>query len=79
MAGGDLRPVPLSVTGTVVALRSNGGVAQFAVQRNGATWIVDSNDQALDSLPAASGPVLLPATGAIYIDGDDVVLRQRWE
>ncbi len=74
---GDLRPVPLSVTGTVVALRSNGGVAQFAVQRNGATWIVDSNDQALDSLPAASGPVLLPATGAIYIDGDDVVLRRR--
>jgi len=74
---GDLQPVPLNVTGTIVALRSTAGVAQFAVQRNGATWIVDSNHQVLDSLPAASGPVLLPATGAIYTDGGDVVLRRR--
>jgi hypothetical protein len=74
---GDLHPLPLKVTGTIVALRSTAGVAQFAVQRNGATWIVDSNDQVLDSLPSASGPVLLPAAGAIYTDGDDVVLRRR--
>ncbi len=74
---GNLQPVPLNVTGTIAALRSTAGVAQFAVERNGATWIVDSNDQVLDSLPAASGPVLLPPAGAIYTDGDDVVLRRR--
>jgi hypothetical protein len=73
---GDLQPVPLNVTGNIAALRSTAGVGQFAVQRNGATWIVDSNDRVLDSLPAASGPLLLPAAGAIYTDGDDVVLRR---
>jgi hypothetical protein len=74
---GDLQPLPLHVTGAVVAIRSTNGVRQFAVERGGATWIVDSNDQVLDSLPAASGPVLLTATGAIYTDGDDVVVRRR--
>jgi hypothetical protein len=73
---GQIQPVALNVTGDIVALRSSAGVAQFAVQRNGATWIVDAAGQAIDSLPSASGPVLLPATGAIYTDGENVVLRR---
>ena len=73
---GQIQPLTLSVTGNIVALRSTAGVAQFAVQRDGATWIVDAAGQAVDSLPSASGPVLLPATGAIYTDGENVVLRR---
>jgi hypothetical protein len=73
---GQIQPLALNVTGNIVALRSTAGVAQFAVQRDGATWIVDAAGQAIDSLPSASGPVLLPATRAIYTDGDDVVLRR---
>jgi hypothetical protein len=73
---GQIEPVALNVTGNIVALRSTAGVAQFAVQRNGATWIVDAAGQAIDSLPASSGPVMLPPTGAIYTDGENVVLRR---
>jgi len=73
---GQVQPIALNVTGNIVALRSTAGVAQFAVQRNGATWIVDAAGQAIDSLPSASGPVLLPATGALYTDGENVVLRR---
>jgi len=73
---GQIQPLALNVTGNIVALRSTAGVAQFAVQRDGATWIVDAAGQAIDCLPSASGPLLLPATGAIYTDGDDVVLRR---
>lgn len=74
---GELQPVAMNITGNVVAFQSTGGVLQFAVQRNGATWIVDSNNQALDSLRAASGPVLLTAAGTVYTDSGDVVLRRR--
>ena len=71
-----IEPVPLNVTGNIVALRSTAGVAQFAVRRDGTTWIVDSNGQTIDSFPAADGPVMLAATCAIYRDDDQVVLRR---
>jgi hypothetical protein len=74
--GDTLEPLALKVSGAVVGLRSNAGAAQFAVRRNGATWIVDGEDQAIDSLPSASGPIMLTAWGAMYTDGDDVVLRR---
>jgi hypothetical protein len=73
---GTLEPVAMNVTGTIVGLRSNAGLAQFAVRRNAVTWIVDADNQAIDSIPSASGPVILLPGATIYTDGDDVVLRR---
>jgi hypothetical protein len=73
---GQIQPLALNVTGNIVALRSTAGVTQFAVQRNGATWILDAAGQAIDSFQSASGPVLLPRTGALYTEGGNVVLRR---
>jgi hypothetical protein len=73
---GILEPVAMNVTGTIVGLRSIAGVAQFAVRRNGVTWIVDADNQAIDSIPSASGPLILLPGATIYTDGDDVVLRR---
>jgi len=73
---GQIQPLALNVTGDIVALRSSAGVAQFAVRRSGATWIVDSNNQVMDSLPSASGPVMLAGTVTTYTDGEHVVLRR---
>jgi hypothetical protein len=73
---GALEPVAMNVTGTIVGLRSTAGVAQFAVRRNGLTWIIDADNHAIDSIPSASGPVILLPSATIYTDGGDVVLRR---
>lgn len=73
---GSLGPVPFDVDGEIVGLRSVAGAMQFAVRRGGVTWIEDSSENALDSLPAPSGPVLLLPNAAIYTDGEQIVLRR---
>ena len=73
---GALQPLMLNVTGTIVALGANAGAVRVAVRRDAATWIVDANNQMIDSIPSASGPVMLTANGAIYTDGEDLVLRR---
>ena len=73
---GQLDPLPLGVAGEILSLRVGANGLEFAVRRNGVVWIVDSNDQAIDSLPSAGGPVLIFPGGALYTDSGDVVLRR---
>jgi hypothetical protein len=72
----SLTTVPLNIAGEIVGLRSTAGVAQFAVRGNGVTQIVDQDGGVVDSIPAASGPVLLASNAVIYCDGGDAVLRR---
>jgi hypothetical protein len=73
---GSLTTVPLNIDGEIVGLRSTAGVAQFAVRGNGVTQIVGQDGGVIDSIPAASGPVLLASNAVIYHDGADAVLRR---
>ncbi len=73
---GQLTPVEASIDGQVVGLRSSAGVIEFAVRRRESTWIVDRNGAIVDAIAGATGPVMLLASGILYTDGDQVVLRR---
>ena len=74
---GALEPVAIDVPGEILSLRvrANGNI-QFAVRRTTGTWIVDTRDQAIDSLPTVTGPVILLEDAMIYTSSKEVILRR---
>ena len=73
---GELTPLNLSVDGTVlsIAMRSSG--LTLAVLRSGVVWIKAADGTVLDSLPAATGAVLVLTDATIYVASDSLVLRK---
>lgn len=77
LENGALTPVESHIREEIVGLRSASGVAQFAVRRGDATWIVNQFGDALDALPGCSGgPVLMFSGGEMYVSGSQVILRR---
>lgn len=73
---GQLAPAAVQIEGEVMGLLSTSGTMQFAVRRNESIWIVDQQDNAIDSIPAFKGPVMLLPAGVLYTSGDQVILRR---
>jgi hypothetical protein len=74
---GALAPLAIDVPGEILSLRIRpNGNMEFAVRRNAQTWIVDAQDQILDSIPAGAGPVILLDDGVIYTSSKEVILRR---
>jgi hypothetical protein len=64
-----------SVEGEVLSIRAQGGNVEFAVRRPSGTWIVRSDGSVVDSLPLATGPVMLIPGGAVYATGTGIAIR----
>lgn len=72
---GAMTPIDSSVDGEVLSIRASAGSVEFAVRRRTGIWIVKPDGSVLDSLPLASGPVMLIPGGAIYATRDEIVIR----
>jgi hypothetical protein len=66
---------PLNVDGEVLSIEMNAGSIEFAVQRPSGVWIVKSDGSVVDSLPDATGPVMLIPGGAVYATSTEVAIR----
>jgi len=74
---GQITPAALAVTGEVLSLRVPSGEAiEFAVRRDHGTWIVNAQDQAVDSIPTDNGPVMLLTGGVLYATPGAAILRR---
>ena len=73
---GALEFVDLTVDGQVLALRTSSAVIAIAVRRDANTWIITGLGSVLDSLPSATGPLLLRHDQVLYARGDTLVLRR---
>jgi hypothetical protein len=73
---GRLEPVDWRIGGEVLSLRLTTRGAEIAVRRDGATWIVNPAGAVLESLPDATGPVLLLDESLLYVAGEVVVRRK---
>src|SRR5581483_2965735 len=69
-------PVPLNVAGEILSMRVVNNALEFAVRRDGSTWIVRDDNTAIASLPDATGPVMLLADSVLYASGDETALRR---
>jgi hypothetical protein len=67
-----LDPLDWTLDGEILSIRAT----QIAVRRNGSVSIVRPDDSTIDSIPDASGPVLLLPKGAVFATQDEIVLRQ---
>lgn len=72
----SLDPLDWAVDGEVLSVRFSDGEAEIAVRRDGQVFIVRPDGFVLDSIPDASGPVLLLPKGVIFATQDEIVLRQ---
>jgi hypothetical protein len=75
---GTLNPVAsniaLNVDGDVLSVQAGW---KLAVRRDNGVWIVSGEGETLDSLPSATGPVLLlDDGGVVYATSDSLVLRR---
>jgi hypothetical protein len=74
---GQLDPVPVALTGEVLSLRvGNQGNPEFAVRRDGGTWIVAAGDEVSGSIPVENGPVMLLPGVVLYTSPSEVILRR---
>jgi hypothetical protein len=74
---GAIEPLAIDVPGEILSLRIRpNGNTEVAVRRNHGTWIVDAQNQAIDSLPADTGPVMLLDAGALYTSAHRTILRR---
>jgi len=67
-----LEPLDWKVDGEVVSVRAT----EIAVRREGSIWMVRPDGAVVDSVPDASGPVLLLPKGVIFATKDEIVLRR---
>jgi len=67
-----LEPLDWEIDGEILSIRAT----QIAVRRNGNVSIVRPDDSTIDSIPDASGPVLLLPIGVVFATKDEIVLRQ---
>ena len=67
-----LEPLDWEIDGEILSIRAT----QIAVRRNGNVSIVRPDDSTIDSIPDASGPVLLLPKGVVFATKDEIVLRQ---
>ncbi len=61
-----------TVRGEILSVR----LKEIAVRRDGEVSIIHSDGSRVDSIPDASGPVLLLAEGVLFTTGNEIVLRQ---
>lgn len=71
-----LDPLDWSVDGEVLSIRLRNGDAEIAVRRDGAVWVVRSDDSVIDWIADTAGPVLLLADGVLFTMPDEIVLRR---
>jgi hypothetical protein len=67
-----LEPLDWVVEGEVLSVR----LQDIAVRRDGQVWIIHPDGSVVDSIPEASGPVLLLPKGVLFATQDEIVLRQ---
>jgi len=67
-----LEPLNRVVEGDVLSI----GLKEIAVRKNGEVSIVDPDGSVVDSIPDASGPLLLLQKGVVFATEDEIVLRQ---
>jgi len=67
-----LEPLDWVVEGEVLSI----GLKEIAVRRDGEVSIVDPDGSVIDSIPDASGPVLLLSDGVLFGTRDEIVLRR---
>jgi len=72
----SLDPLDWTVDGEVLSVRFSAGEAEIAVRRDGQVWIVRADGSLVDSIPDASGPVLLLPKAVVFATKDEIVLRQ---
>jgi hypothetical protein len=70
---GVLTPLDWRVDGEVLSISPD---ARIAVRRASGVWVVSPDGATLDSLPEASGPVLLLADETVFAAGDELVLQR---
>jgi hypothetical protein len=67
-----LEPLDWVIDGEVLSV----GLKEIAVQRGGEVSIIHPDGSVADSIPDASGPVLLLPKGVVFATKDEIVLRQ---
>ena len=67
-----LEPLDWVVDGQVLSV----GLKEIAVRRDGEVSIVDPDGSMIDSIPEASGPVLLLSDGVLFATRVEIVLRR---
>lgn len=72
---GSLTPIDATVDGEVLSIRASAGTVEFAVRRQSGVWRIRSDGSVIDSLPVATGPVMLIAGGVVYATREEVVIR----
>ncbi len=73
----DGEPVAIHVTGEILSMRVVEGTLQFAVRRDGGTWVVRDGDIAVGAIEGATGPVMLLDRAVLFAAGDETVLRRE--
>lgn len=68
--------VDSGIDGEILSLRVMRGTLEFAVRRDDGTWIVRGGDEIVDSLPDATGPVMLLKEALVYAGADSVTVRR---
>lgn len=72
---GALTPLNLVTGDSVLAMAMRASGLTLAVLRSGVVWLTAADGTILDSLPAATGAVLLLPNSTIYVASDSLVLR----
>ncbi len=71
-----LTPLNLITEDSVLSMAMRPSGLTFAVLRSGTVWITAADGTTLDSLPAATGTVLLLPNSTVYVASDSLVLRK---
>ena len=74
---GRLDPVDQNVAGEVLSIRESEGGVEFAVRRDDGTAIVRADNGVIDSLPDATGAVMLLDRGRVLFSTVDAVMLRR--
>jgi hypothetical protein len=67
-----IEPLDWVVEGEVLSIR----LTEIAVRRDEQVWIVHPDGSVVDTIPGASGPVLLLPKGVVFATEDEIILRQ---
>ena len=72
----QLDPVDFDVPGEILAVRETAAGITSAVRTRGGVWIVGPGNMTLQSLPDATGPVILLDNGVLFATPDAFILRR---
>lgn len=73
----QLDPVDFDVPGEILAVRGAPDQITFAIRNDAGVWIVGPGNTVLQSLPGATGPVLLLDNGGVLFASSDALILRR--